>query len=46
MLGNPSLIELNGVKILMYHGQGLDDIIADDTWFDILETCRSNEDIT
>jgi DNA polymerase II small subunit len=28
MLGNPSLIELNGVKILMYHGQGLDDIIA------------------
>ena len=28
MLGNPSLIELNGVKILMYHGQGLDDIIG------------------
>jgi DNA polymerase II small subunit len=28
MLGNPSYIELNGVKILMYHGQGLDDIIA------------------
>ena len=28
MLGNPSLVELNGVKILMYHGQGLDDIIA------------------
>ena len=21
MLGNPSFIELNGVKILMYHGQ-------------------------
>jgi DNA polymerase II small subunit len=28
MLGNPSFVELNGVKILMYHGQGLDDIIA------------------
>ena len=28
MLGNPSLVELDGVKILMYHGQGLDDIIA------------------
>ena len=21
MLGNPSLLELNGVKVLMYHGQ-------------------------
>jgi DNA polymerase II small subunit len=28
MLGNPALVELNGVKILMYHGQSLDDIIA------------------
>ena len=28
MLGNPSLVELNSVKILMYHGQSLDDIIA------------------
>lgn len=28
MLGNPSLIELNGVKLLMFHGQSLDDIIA------------------
>jgi DNA polymerase II small subunit len=28
MLGNPSLIELDGVKVLMYHGQSLDDIIA------------------
>ena len=28
MLGNPSCLELEGVKILMYHGQGLDDIIA------------------
>lgn len=28
MLGNPSLLELNGVKILMFHGQSLDDIIA------------------
>ncbi|MGD1834815.1 MAG: DNA-directed DNA polymerase II small subunit [Nitrososphaeraceae archaeon] len=28
MLGNPSFIELNGVKILLFHGQSLDDIIA------------------
>lgn len=28
MLGNPAFIELNGVKLLMYHGQSLDDIIA------------------
>jgi DNA polymerase II small subunit len=28
MLGNPAFLELNGVKILMYHGQSLDDIIA------------------
>jgi DNA polymerase II small subunit len=28
MLGNPSLVQLDGVKILMYHGQSLDDIIA------------------
>jgi DNA polymerase II small subunit len=28
LLGNPSLVELNGVKVLMYHGQSLDDIIA------------------
>ncbi|HET6779663.1 MAG TPA: DNA-directed DNA polymerase II small subunit [Nitrososphaera sp.] len=28
MLGNPAFIELNGIKVLMYHGQGLDDIIA------------------
>lgn len=28
MLGNPSLIELDGVKVLMFHGQSLDDIIA------------------
>lgn len=28
MLGNPALIELNGVKLLMYHGQSLDDVIA------------------
>jgi DNA polymerase II small subunit len=28
MLGNPAFVELNGVKVLMYHGQGLDDIIA------------------
>jgi DNA polymerase II small subunit len=28
MLGNPAFVQLNGVKVLMYHGQGLDDIIA------------------
>ncbi len=28
MLGNPASIELNGVKVLMYHGQSLDDVIA------------------
>lgn len=28
MLGNPAFVDLNGVKVLMYHGQGLDDVIA------------------
>ena len=28
MLGNPAFVVLNGVKVLMYHGQSLDDIIA------------------
>ena len=28
MLGNPAFMDLNGVKVLMYHGQGLDDVIA------------------
>lgn len=28
MLGNPCLLDLNGVKTLMFHGQSLDDIIA------------------
>jgi DNA polymerase II small subunit len=28
MLGNPAFVKLNGVKVLMYHGQSLDDIIA------------------
>jgi len=28
MLGNPASVELNGVKILIYHGQSLDDVIA------------------
>jgi DNA polymerase II small subunit len=28
MLGNPAFVELNGVKVLMYHGQSLDDVIA------------------
>jgi len=28
LIGNPSLIKLDGVKLLMFHGQSLDDIIA------------------
>ena len=27
MLGNPSTVSLNGVKILMYHGQSIDDVV-------------------
>lgn len=27
MLGNPSLVSLNGVKVLMFHGQSIDDIV-------------------
>jgi DNA polymerase II small subunit len=28
IIGNPSIVELNKVKILMFHGQSLDDVIA------------------
>lgn len=28
MIGNPSLISLNGVKVLMFHGQSLDDVVG------------------
>lgn len=28
MVGNPSMIALNGVKILMFHGQSLDDVVG------------------
>lgn len=28
MLGNPALVDLNGVRLLMFHGQSLDDVIA------------------
>jgi DNA polymerase II small subunit len=28
MVGNPSMIELNGVKVLMFHGQSLDDVVG------------------
>lgn len=28
MLGNPAFVDLNGIKLLMYHGQSLDDVIA------------------
>ena len=27
MVGNPSLVSLNGVKVLMFHGQSIDDIV-------------------
>jgi len=27
MVGNPSIISLNGVKVLMFHGQSIDDIV-------------------
>ena len=27
MIGNPSLISLNGVKVMMFHGQSIDDIV-------------------
>ena len=27
MLGNPAMVSLNGVKVLMYHGQSIDDIV-------------------
>lgn len=27
LIGNPSLISLNGVKVLVYHGQSIDDIV-------------------
>lgn len=28
MLGNPSVLELNGVRVLMFHGQSLDDVVG------------------
>ena len=28
MLGNPSMVALNGVKVLMFHGQSLDDVVG------------------
>jgi DNA polymerase II small subunit len=28
VVGNPAMVSLNGVKVLMFHGQSLDDIIA------------------
>ncbi|HET6517095.1 MAG TPA: DNA-directed DNA polymerase II small subunit [Nitrosopumilaceae archaeon] len=27
LIGNPSLVSLNGVKVLMFHGQSIDDIV-------------------
>ncbi|MDP2667733.1 MAG: DNA polymerase II small subunit, partial [Nitrosopumilaceae archaeon] len=27
MVGNPALISLNGIKVLMFHGQSIDDIV-------------------
>ncbi len=28
MLGNPAFVDLNGVKVLMFHGQSLDDVVG------------------
>ena len=28
MIGNPSMISLNGVRVLMFHGQSLDDVVG------------------
>lgn len=28
MLGNPAMLELNGVRVLMFHGQSLDDVVG------------------
>jgi len=28
MMGNPSFLDLNGVKVLMFHGQSLDDVVG------------------
>ncbi|MDE1829613.1 MAG: DNA-directed DNA polymerase II small subunit [Thaumarchaeota archaeon] len=28
MMGNPAFLDLNGVKILMFHGQSLDDVVG------------------
>ncbi len=28
MLGNPAMLALNGVKVLMFHGQSLDDVVG------------------
>lgn len=28
IVGNPAMVSLNGVKVLMFHGQSLDDVIA------------------
>jgi DNA polymerase II small subunit len=27
MLGNPAMVSLNGVKVLLYHGQSIDDVV-------------------
>jgi len=27
MIGNPGMVSLNGVKVLMYHGQSIDDVV-------------------
>ena len=35
MVGNPSMIALNGVKVLIYHGQSIDDLVKLDTWYQI-----------
>ncbi len=27
MVGNPAVVSLNGVKVMMFHGQSIDDIV-------------------
>ena len=27
MIGNPAMVRLNGVKVLMFHGQSIDDVV-------------------
>lgn len=41
MLGNPSMIALNGVKILMFHGQSLDDVVGTTPGFSYMQPAKA-----